>query len=1351
MKKLIINIFALIVITATVYADKNPDDKLAMVAKSTAAGCLPASAHIELKINNVRARINTGGDMWWDLAGSALYEIPKGSQKHSMFSASLWIGGVDVNGQLKLAALRYRQVGNDYWPGPLSVDGTASIDPETCIKYDRHYVIYKQEVEDFLGWRTMPELYPDYQVPRSIMDYPAHGDPTRNEAKYLAPFFDADNDGEYNWEAGDYPYYDLDNSLCPLYLQHGATRQPTMGSDPEYGTPTEKGGLLTDQVLKGDQTVWWVFNDKGNVHTETGGAPIGLEIRAQAFAFTTNDEINNMTFYSYEIINRSTYRLTETYFSQWVDSDIGYAFDDYIGCDVQRGLGYSYNGKAIDGSGKFDHYGEQPPAIGVDFFQGPYMDSDGIDNPKYSHVVNPETGDTTFVQLCDESINGVNFGNGIVDDERFGMRKFVYHNNTGGYWAMTDPSIAPEYYNILRGIWKDGTRMLYGGNAHLNSGAYGPECDFMFPGDTDPCDWGIGGIPPNGPRYWTEEVAGNEPYDRRFMQSAGPFTLEPGAVNYITVGIPWARAITGGPWASVELLRLVDDKCQRLFDNCFRVVDGPDAPDLVIRELDKEIIIYLTNKPNSNNYNEKYEEFDPSIVSPDSLVGEERYDSIYRFEGYQIFQLKDPTVSAVDVHNPDLVRLVAQCDVKNGVSRLINFYYSEDLAAVIPIEEVDGADAGIVKSFRVLEDKFATGDKRLVNNKKYYFMALAYGYNEYERYSQDPAYQVAGEASLFGQQRPYLAGRKNIDVYTAIPHKTEPLSGGTVINANYGAGPQITRIEGNGNGNLVLELTKESIDEIVKNGMAERVTYKNNRGPLNIQVIDPLKVKPAKYIVKFNVDGDINDATWTMHELDASDNIVASYHSDKSISVGSEQLFLDLGISLSIQQSSKPGDLEHETNGLLESSIVYADSSKRWLSGLPNIDGPGPFNWIRSGTTYDRDDPNNNDYEFNETTLSWLDPDQHYEKILGGTWAPYRMASRFEHGPARGLLHSLSRLDDVHSIDVVFTPDKSKWTRCPVIETGEDRLLSEGGAAKFELRKHASIDKDGKTGTAEANYDNRTVGMGWFPGYAINIETGERMNMMYGEDSWLAGENGNDMMFNPTSRYTGLNTYFFGGKHFLYIFGNFKTANLDLSPAYDEGAWTHDKLTSGGTVEMRNLYRSIMWVSVPMALSDEEWLSNEARVRIRVSRPYSRYYSSSPLVSTKNPQNNNWPMYEFNTFDLATTTSDLPTAKTALDLINVVPNPYYSYSDYEMTQLDNLVKITNLPPKCTVSIFTVSGTMIRQFTKDDPTTIIEWDLKNYAGIPISGGMYLIHIDVPGVGEKTVKWFGSLRPLDLNAF
>ena len=44
-----------------------------------------------------------------------------------------------------------------------------------------------------------------------------------------------------------------------------------------------------------------------------------------------------------------------------------------------------------------------------------------------------------------------------------------------------------------------------------------------------------------------------------------------------------------------------------------------------------------------------------------------------------------------------------------------------------------------------------------------------------------------------------------------------------------------------------------------------------------------------------------------------------------------------------------------------------------------------------------------------------------------------------------------------------------------------------------------------------------------------------------------------------------------------------------------------------------------------------------------------------------------------------------------------------------------------------------------------------WDLNNQAGIPIASGLYIIHVDVPGVGEKTLKWFGVMRPIDLESY
>ena len=46
-----------------------------------AAGCSPSSSQTDLDINNVRATILGGGDMWWNLS-DAQYEIPKGGLRN---------------------------------------------------------------------------------------------------------------------------------------------------------------------------------------------------------------------------------------------------------------------------------------------------------------------------------------------------------------------------------------------------------------------------------------------------------------------------------------------------------------------------------------------------------------------------------------------------------------------------------------------------------------------------------------------------------------------------------------------------------------------------------------------------------------------------------------------------------------------------------------------------------------------------------------------------------------------------------------------------------------------------------------------------------------------------------------------------------------------------------------------------------------------------------------------------------------------------------------------------------------------------------------------------------------------
>ena len=1490
--------------------------------RQTTAGCAPSSGFEWLNINNVRTRYNAGGDMWWDLPGGmgAQYYIPANGSATSLFAGALWIAGRDVNDQLKCSAVRFRQApdgkgGNDFWTGPLTLDG-ANIDALTCAQWDRIWKINRTEVDEFINHLTGPkpnakarygtyEPTEGYEIPQIIQKWPAHPDDIGGSgvSHYMAPFYDNDENGEYEPEMGDFPYYDIENELCH-------TKSPTWEEVWKDVYPSNVyGSILSDQVLKGDQTLWWVFNDKGNSHTESHGEAIGLEIRAQAFGFSTNDEINNMSFCSYEIINRSTYTLTKTYFCPWTDVDLGYSRDDYVGCDVQRGLGYGYNGYAIDGNGEPEAYGNQPPAVGVDFFQGPYMDADEKDNPKYSFTYNyniytvTSTGDTLYqktdsTQLCDESINGVNFGNGIVDDERFGMRRFLYHTN--GAALTGDPEYASDYYNFLQGIWKNGLPMMYGGNAYpTDANCVGPQCVFMFPGDTDPCNWGTNGIAPGGGyntngKYWTDAEAGNSPDDRRFMQSAGPFTLYPGAVNYITFGVPWARATSGGPQASVELLRVTDDKCQALFDNCFKVLDGPNAPDLTIRELDQKLIIYISNSSSSNNFREGYNEKDERI--PEHIPGtESAADRHYRFEGYKVYQLIDDQVAPSELYNTAKARLIFQCDVQNGVTSLVNYDWDDHIGANVPSLKVEGGDAGITHSFVVTEDQFSTSESTaLVNHKTYYFMAVAYAYNNYMTYAQDPQNPIL----LNGQKEPYLEGRKNIKCYDAVPHK---IINGTVIQAEYGQKPSITRMVGMGNGGNEIELVKECIDTlfmegekllanstIIENGDTVKVTfghpkypviyhptYKVGYGPIDVKIIDPLNVKSTAYelwfdtlteVTFYNVSSNSSvnlqvannkytpgskaskmASHWYLKDLLDEDEEHNTEKSDTLNVFNGEQVFLDKGISVSINQPWNIGPYEvgwlydnSPTNpgwyvakevlapnsGMITSSLTFQDSTHKWLDGIRDKDIPdSPLNWIRAGKYYDNSNADNNDFDMSSAMTSY-DPNEAFEKIANRTWAPYAICAYMPNTAAPVATNAARRPESfskISSVDIVLTGDTSKWTRCPVVEACPDAALAENEVRQFALRKSASVDKKGRpyidpeTGLPWAKWDSVGIdsiymyasddpdapnfiapqGMSWFPGYAIDIETGARLNIIFSEDSYLVDLNGRDMWFNPPAllKNTVDELYgdqsqlydpaifrqldqeaVFGGKHYVYVLGTGPTqlnstpqfpAEELVTPAYDGGHYAFNLLyrfqvkSTWQTIYRSHLWRQVMYVGMPMPVEGQPWLpqGNDAKIRIRVSKPYDRGYSYLPVDTTylNDPKynlnyNNLYPMYRFSIEGLDAVPNDPAKTVEDLNLVNVVPNPYYAFSGYEANALVNKVKITNLPDKCTVTIYNLSGTKIRQFKKDNDVPSIDWDLTNFANTPVASGFYLIHVkDNTSGGERTIKFFGAMRLIDLNTF
>ena len=113
--------------------------------------------------------------------------------------------------------------------------------------------------------------------------------------------------------------------------------------------------------------------------------------------------------------------------------------------------------------------------------------------------------------------------------------------------------------------------------------------------------------------------------------------------------------------------------------------------------------------------------------------------------------------------------------------------------------------------------------------------------------------------------------------------------------------------------------------------------------------------------------------------------------------------------------------------------------------------------------------------------------------------------------------------------------------------------------------------------------------------------------------------------------------------------------------------------------------------------------------------------------------------FVFETADYAFLTNNTEAAREALDRIGIVPNPYMGVSAYESNNLDRVVRFINMPEQATIRIYTVAGTLVRTLQKEGPSRSLDWDLNTHNNLPVASGMYLIHVDVPGVGEKVLKF------------
>jgi hypothetical protein len=390
------------------------------------------------------------------------YEVPKGSGKKTVFNEAAWIGGFDEAGHLHFAGERYRQVGQDFFQGP--VMDSAAYSSAMDVAWNKVWKLTSGEI----AYHRQHWQDEGYEPIENIGTWPGNGNTDLGQANKLAPYYDWNNNSFYDPENGDFP------------------------------------------LIKGDMAIYLVINDDRDIHTESGGEKMGMEVHEMYYAYDQPDDsaLAYATFCDRKFINRSARNYTDVMVGTFLDFDIGFFMDDFVCCDTILQSAIIYNGNDVDGDGGLDEYGEHPPA---------------------------------------QSFTCLNYD----------MDGFYYFFSWGQPDQMLDPQDDFEYYNYLNGLWKDSTNFTYGGNGF---------------GGTEPVSHIFAGDPVSG-TGWTEMDSPSGPGDRRGLIVSGPYTFLSGDTIHLENALVFARDHTGDNISSVALLKTRIQEVRDFYQNSLGVGD----------------------------------------------------------------------------------------------------------------------------------------------------------------------------------------------------------------------------------------------------------------------------------------------------------------------------------------------------------------------------------------------------------------------------------------------------------------------------------------------------------------------------------------------------------------------------------------------------------------------------------------------------------------------------------------------------------------------------------------------------------------------------------------------------------
>ncbi|MEN9700676.1 MAG: hypothetical protein RLZZ301_1874 [Bacteroidota bacterium] len=325
----------------------------------------------QLEKNNVRADILNNGAFFYNASGQhGGYQVPKSGEVSTIFYGGFWIGAQDPYSNLHVSICK--ETASSFSHGPIASGASYNSLAYDALYHESIWKVSKAEITQHqLHWQDA-----SYVMPISIEEWPGNGEVSLGVAAQLAPYIDLNANGIYEPQLGDYP------------------------------------------DIRGDEACYVIYNDATHLLDEN---KLGIEVHAMFYQFTTGNYLNNTTFLNLRVFNRSSVNYHNYRQALFLDFDIGFYADDYIGCAPEQRLLYGYNADDYDevDAGWYG-YGANPPSQGVMCMSHP------LENASYFPNWNFTNADTaTWLLMNSQWADSSNW----IDPLSNQATNFVYNGN----------------------------------------------------------------------------------------------------------------------------------------------------------------------------------------------------------------------------------------------------------------------------------------------------------------------------------------------------------------------------------------------------------------------------------------------------------------------------------------------------------------------------------------------------------------------------------------------------------------------------------------------------------------------------------------------------------------------------------------------------------------------------------------------------------------------------------------------------------------------------------------------------------------------------------------------------------